>query len=420
MSMKILITDYHCASNRGDAAIFEGIYKTLKDTYPESTITVLTEYPRAAEIIHGISAERQVLADFRWGISKKNAVRTFLSFTSPAYNLGIQPPFFDYIEEHANTKPYHDADLVVSTGGHHITDYYFPEKLGMLWEHYYLSQINTPVVLFSQTIGPIDKFPYDIITKQVLDTSDLIMVRDRISEEVVLNMNISTPVHLTADAAFAMDTEVKEGLPIEAIQDKECLPRNGKGVVSISVREWSHSGIKIDNYIQEIAKFSDWIINSMDMNVVFVSTCTGLDGYHKDDRLVAAQVVDKMQYSGGKQVQILSGEYTPQQLVKIYDEVDIHVGTRMHSNILAILSGTPVIAIQYQFKTKGLMEMFEVEDYLLPIEDVTLENLTAKFEACRQNSDKISSLIETNLPGVQKRAQKSGMLIKNELSVGIK
>jgi len=54
------------------------------------------------------------------------------------HKRGLSTPGSDYIRQKTNIEHYLDADLVVSTGGHHLTDYYYPAKVGTLWEHYFL------------------------------------------------------------------------------------------------------------------------------------------------------------------------------------------------------------------------------------------------------------------------------------------
>lgn len=39
--MNILVMDYFAVSNRGDAAILEGVYQSLIKVYPDANITVM-------------------------------------------------------------------------------------------------------------------------------------------------------------------------------------------------------------------------------------------------------------------------------------------------------------------------------------------------------------------------------------------
>lgn len=413
--MNILITDYHCASNRGDAAILEGVYQSIEEVYPDADITVMTENPRAAQLVHGIDAEPHVLADFRWGLSKKNAARAYLSLTSPLLDQGIVPLGFDYIKKRGNVQPYLDADLVISTGGQFLTDIYFPGKVGVLWEHYFLSQLNTPVVIYAQTLGPFERQPYRRMTKTVLNKAALIITRDQKSKQIVEDLGVSTPVHFTADAAFSMESQTDRETPLDVLDASDTLPDENEFTVSISVREWSHTtgNMSVDDYAQTFADIGDWLVEEKNVNVVFASTCTGLAGYHKDDRLMAGQVVDLMEYGNRDEVQILAGEYTPQDLVEVYRQMDLHIGMRMHSNILSMMAETPIVAVQYQFKTKGLMEQFNLLDYMIDINDVNKTSLQRVIDTALSNRPSITRTIQSTLPNIKSESKRTAQLIRN-------
>ncbi|GAA1322697.1 colanic acid biosynthesis pyruvyl transferase WcaK [Streptomyces sanglieri] len=415
--MNILITDYYCASNRGDAAILEGVYQSLERVYPDADITVMTENPQAAKMVHGINAVDQALAGFRWGISKKNTARAYLSLTSPLYNRGMTPPGFEFIKDNGNIQPYLDADLVISTGGQFLTDVYFPGKVGVLWEHFFLSQIDTPVVIYAQTLGPFNRSLYRQMTRTVLDKAELIITRDRKSKEIVEDLDVTTPVYFTADAAFSMDVESDREIPLDSLNANDGLPDKNATSVSISVREWKHTdeNTDIDDYASAVADVADWLVAEKDMNVVFASTCTGLAGYHKDDRLMAAQVVDLMEYGERDEVQILTGEYTPQQLVEVYNRMDLHIGMRMHSNILAMMAKVPVVAIQYQFKTQELMEQFNLLDYMIDINNVDKESLQQIVDNALSNRPAITKTIQSELPTVQNESSRSAQLVSDHV-----
>ncbi|ELZ08701.1 polysaccharide pyruvyl transferase [Natrinema thermotolerans DSM 11552] len=173
--------------------------------------------------------------------------------------------------------------------------------------------------------------------------------------------------------------------------------------------------MSVDDYAQTIADIADWLVKEKNANVVFASTCTSLAGYHNDDRLIAGQVVNHMEHGQRDEVQILTGEYTPQDLVEIYEQMDLHIGMRMHSNILAMMAETPVVAIQYQFKTKGLMEQFGLLDYMIDINDVDEESLHQIVDDALSNRTSITKTIRSELPTVQNESSQSAQLVSDHV-----
>lgn len=159
-------------------------------------------------------------------------------------------------------------------------------------------------------------------------------------------MGIPTPVYHTADAAFSMDLIRTGETLLDVFSARDTLQEDT--TISVSGREWRHTAedTSVSDYVRTTADVADWLVEVKDSNVVFQPTCTGLASYHRDDRLMAARVVDLINQENRDQARILKNEYTPRQRVKVYRQMDLHIGMRMHSNILAMMAETPVVAIQ--------------------------------------------------------------------------
>ncbi|QLG63402.1 polysaccharide pyruvyl transferase family protein [Halorarum salinum] len=419
--MDILITDYHCASNRGDAAILEGELATLKEQFPDASITVMTEYPDAANLIHGVDAVPQRLVPFEVFNLPKNGVIASILLDAALQRHGHKLPFISIMIDRLDLQPYYDADLIISTGGQYITDIYFPTKIGVLAELWLGKLLEKPVVLYAQSLGPFDRKPYNRLARRVLNSVDLITTRDEKSKRNLEALGVNeTPIHALTDAAFSMPLNQGDK-PIEQKIGEEYQPvySDSGPVVSISVRNWSHfeSEGGENQYMQAVADVADRLIEDRSADILFASTCTGFAGYHTDDRVAAQQVINRMNDTNIEQTHILSGEYTPQQLVGVYETVDCHIGTRMHSNILSILAGTPFVAIGYQFKTEELMSQFEMSEYYLDIDGLAPDELYKTVEHALSNRGVISDSIEANLPNIRDKSKKSAKVIHDYLNL---
>jgi len=415
--MHILITDYHCASNRGDAAILEGIVASLQKYFPNAEITVLTEYPSAARLINNVNSVKQTIVPFRASNVKKNLAILYALIGASFIKRGINLPGMEMILGRLSLDAYINADLVISTGGSFLNDFYAPGNLGRLLGLYFAKKLGKPVVLYAQSIGPLDRAPYRQIAQHVLNKVDLIILRDSRSKKILASMKVNKPpIYVTADAAFAMPLVSPK--PMQIWRHEASIPIEKKGLkVSISVRRWPHylvvNGHK--EYVAAIAALADWLIVDRDAQIVFISTCTGFAGYHTDDRVVAHEVIDRMVQCKRKKPVIIYGEYTPQELSAMYGCMDLHIGTRMHSNILAMLAKTPVVAIAYEFKTKELMEAFGLGEYVVDINDIKVDDLKVKVAKALANREQIRNQINTRLPEMRTKAEWSAELIFNLL-----
>lgn len=409
--MRILITNYHCASNRGDAAIVEGLISSLQKAFPDPEFTVATEYPDASSIIHGVESIEQRTTPFRVREIKKNAARLYSLFGADLQKRGITPPKFEYVLERMNLKGHLESDLVIGTGGHYITDIYFPGKIGILWELYFAKRLGKPVVLAAQSAGPFEEEKYRELTSRVLNRIDLITTRDKQTKENLESIGVSdTPIHFTADAAFSMEQRDDAG-PIENDRYEVSELPSSDLDISISAREWPHFDDPDgrENYVDALSRAADRLSSTEGAKIRFISTCTGFDGYHTDDRIIAHEIIRRMENSA--EATVLYGEYTPRELVEIYGKMDVHIGTRMHSNILAIMGGTPVVPIQYQFKTEGLARQFNIERYLIDINDISYEKLLENTREVISNRAQIEERIGDSLPEIKRRSKRNAELV---------
>jgi len=409
--MKIVITDHHCAAERGDSAILEGAIWCLKKFFPNADFVVMTEYPEAAEIINGVKANRQPMTNFKWNKWKMGLAMVYLLIGARLQKHKITVPKF----KHPRIQPYLDADIVISKGGSFLSDYYAPDVLGRFWGLYFAEVLGKPVIIYAQSIGPFEKPFYRWIARYVLNKADLITLRDKESKGILDSIGVTRPpIYVTSDSAFAMPlTECK---PMQMMRyEKIELNNKDQLKVSISVRQWGHyktaDGHK--KYIKIIAALADWLIIEKNAKVIFASTCTGFAGYHNDDRVIAHEVINHMKHYEEKNPVILYGEYTPQELLAFYRTMDLHVGTRMHSNILAMLAKTPVVAIQYEFKTLGLLNFFDLENYLIDINQINLEILIKKVSEALTHNEQIKAKINEKLPHIKEKSEQNAELVFN-------
>lgn len=410
----ILITDYHCASNRGDAAILEGELEALKNEFSDPNITVLTDYPDAADLIHDVEVHKQALSNFSPTAIKRNLAVSYLILDSAVRSNRLRLPGSNWIIDTLNAEPYYEADIVISTGGQFITDAYFPNKVGVLAELYLCTQLGVPVAIYGQSLGPFEDIAYEGLIRHVLNEIDLIMTRDEPSVEHLQKLGVTeTPIHSLTDAAFTMPLDA-EPKPLESFFNTEINLKEAEGPrISVSTRHWGDfdEGSE-EEYFKAVAETVTWLIEEYDAHIVFASTCTGLAGYHTDDRVAAIDVMEYIPNEKLNSIHLVTEEQTSQSLVKIYERMDLHIGTRMHSCILSILGGTPAVGIEYQFKTSGLYQKFDLEEYTVNIDNITEEKLKNIVSKALDEKGKIIKEIDKNMPEIKEYSQQNASNIK--------
>lgn len=414
----ILITDYHCASNRGDAAILEGEIAVFDEMFPGADVTVMTEYPKAAELVHGVDAVSQQLPPFNPSNILKNGATAFsLVDGMVRRGSGKKLPFSDLVTDKLGLQPYHDADVIVSTGGQYMTAAYYPDKIAILAEWYLAEILNKPLIIYAQSLGPFES-PYRGITRFVMDRADLIITRDEQSKEHLDQIGVSTETHVGVDAAWMMPLEIGTNPLGRNLSYTPSLPERSDGpLISISARHWSHFDTENgeEKYLQAVADTASELIRTRNAEIVFLSTCTGLAGYHTDDRVAASDILDRMEADCREHAQVITEELTPQHLVELYGEMDLHIGTRMHSCILALLAETPVVAIEYQFKTSGMMSQFGLADRVVNIDGIDTDELQTAVADGLKDREEIQNQIRSHLPEIKEKALEDGRKVRDHL-----
>jgi colanic acid/amylovoran biosynthesis protein len=96
----------------------------------------------------------------------------------------------------------------------------------------------------------------------------------------------------------------------------------------------------------------------------------------------------------------------------MYAAADLHLGTRMHSDILAMSAGTPAVAIAYEDKTVGLMEMMDLRDLLLDIESLAAPELEAVLARAWDDRRALRARLAPKVADLRGRARRNLELMR--------
>ncbi len=88
--------------------------------------------------------------------------------------------------------------------------------------------------------------------------------------------------------------------------------------------------------------------------VLALSTCTSIDRYNRDDRMVALRMAKYV--NDPEHFHIAMDELNDVEIGKILASCVLTIGTRLHSAIISMNFGTPAIAINYEHKSAGIMQ----------------------------------------------------------------
>ena len=384
--MKILITNI-VALNGGDAAIMYGMINSLRETFGKNVdIQIYSSEPAVCKKLYpefkfretlGLKANKASFAKFRIiGRIFRTVQRYRYLISAKMYGFGFTS--FKYLlseESRTSLEDYATADIIISSGGTYLIEAY-----GLITQYTDYSicrNLKKKVFFYTQSLGPFTQSWSKEWMKNTFALSPCILVRDEQSMANIKELNIepAPKVIRIADAAFSLANKME----LEKAKSKK-LPEKLK--VAFSVREWSvftnktkENGMKI--YRESIAALVNHFIEE-GHEVQFFSTCQGIKEY-TDDSKEAFEIMKLLPEEISNQVKIQKEYLHFKQVMKQLKEVDILIGTRLHMNILSLISGTPVLPIAYEFKTKELFKNLGLSNHVISMDHISPEIILNKY-----------------------------------------
>ena len=345
---RIVISGYYGFGNAGDEAMLTAMIEALTDVDPTVRITVISGCPDDTRRRHGVAAV--------YRLNYPEIIRAILG-----------------------------CDLLISGGGSLLQDVTSDRSL-----YYYLSimllakKLGKPVMLYAQGIGPVRGSLARGAVRRVVDTVDLITVRDEGSRVELLALGVTTPpIHVTADPVLALHP-VDKGIGRAILRGRSL--EGTAPLIGISVREWKDWA----HYKNVIAQAADRLVAESGARLVF------LPMQWPDDIEVARRVTARMQRPAGQ----LEEEYTTSELLSLVGNLDMLIGIRLHALIFAAVMHVPMIGLSYDPKIDRFLETLG-ETPAGALSDVTADSLLAKVRAvwppgndrpARQRDERIGDL----------------------------
>lgn len=353
----ILISGYYGFRNSGDDALLLAIIQDLKKYKKDVNLAVLSKSPKETAQIYGVrTVNRMNPFAVIWNIMK--------------------------------------CKLLLSGGGTLIQDGTSTQSL-----LYYLTIIKIAhllgkkVMLYSNGIGPLRE-EHRKMTKQVLNKTDMITLRDQASLSELEALGVDRPkIILTADPAFNLNcSRSQKG---KALLTRSGIQPEGK-IACISVRKWKGVG---DDFCRQVAKAADYLSENYGYQILF------LPMQPDKDYEISMQIKSQMTaYSA-----VPAGQIGIDDMLAMIQECDLCIGMRLHSLIYSVCCRVPVIGLVYDPKIAGFMDYMNQNLYT-DAAYVTFDKLKNLIDVCCGNIENIKKEIDENLTTLKVKAEENAKL----------
>ena len=298
------------------------------------------------------------------------------------------------------------ADVCVSAGGGYLyDDGSRTARLNIvrrLLPLHAARRAGVPAVLFSQSIGPFASDVWRSLVGRELRRSRLVIVREELSQAACREMGV--PTQLCDDVAFALEPAA---LPAPA-------PEVSRATIGVTVMT-SLPGVDAAghrSYLDAVATGLVRALRDRSESVAVISQVTAHAG--DDDVTAGVWLADRLGEAGVDACFVDLRDATDEELSAFYGRLTLVVASRMHSAVLALCAGTPVIALSYLPKTDGLFRRLGLSGWVLPAAGLRADALTTAIWDALARRGELASHLQQRLPGARESARRA-----IELTLGV-
>lgn len=306
-------------------------------------------------------------------------------------------PLYNFWPGWQGLRALRKAQAVIWTGGLDLQDDSSLIKLVHTWLVFLSYRLlGLKILLANQGAGPLSTQAGRWLAKQVLRQVSVALVRDKGSYDLLRPLMDERRLMLGADGIFL--AEPWRSLAIES----KPAPQGHQPVIGLNLRLWFHfsnSWIPYQfahrRYMERarapmarvLAAISSTIAALRERHdariVLFSMYEPGVETW-EDDRWLLEEV--KAGFAGDDNVRLAEGNPSIVELCQEFSELDLMIGMRLHSTLLALRAGVPAIHLAYTLKGHDIYADLGLSDWIVPIEGL-VENQQALVTLASQVLD---------------------------------
>jgi polysaccharide pyruvyl transferase WcaK-like protein len=387
--MMVLVIN-QCSTNKGDRAVLYFVVRELVRNGVEQIIVSasMPEYWLDKPDFPDVSVQ---VIPWGWDVSRRKGVgflgkvihrirkiilprRIYFPLVRNALVNRKHPWYLRFLINKKYIEAVEKADLVLSTGGHHITtiiakSVVTPQMFDMAVALLY----GKPLVLWSQSIGTFDfKSPKSKpMVQRILSGAEQILIRDETSAEEIQRIGISLEhVLKTRESVFGLYDVVKS----------RTKPSGRPDVIGVSV--WTgnkQSPEAWENYTRCFAALVDHAVKAGYKVRFFPMEMNG------SDRPCIEDVIDNVDKK--ENCEIVEDYPGTVDHINAIAKCKLFVGHKTHSQIFSLVAATPLLAVAYHKKTEDFMAQFGLEKCCIVDTQLNADKMINIFNQINNNLD---------------------------------
>ncbi len=364
---RIVLVNSYVRENAGDAALLSVCLDQVLRAKPGADLVIAgfespADHPHF-EGVPNIGSAQRFVADPAVGRPRRALRRIVFALWFLPYLL-LPGPLRRIAVRHlsgesgAELRAISGADAVVSIGGGYLQA---PpglngwQQLGLVLAPLVAGlREGLPVVLMPQSFGPFPARGQRRLVRWVLSRCALVCAREEISMRVLEDCGLAPDqIVLAHDSGFVLGRRRTSGH----------APPGEQLRIGVTTRAWLPPDQQ-QAFERSVARVVDRLIER-GHEVTLIPHVTN-PPMNDDDRVSNGRVARLCR----RNPILLGGIADYRDLLKEYGALDLLIGTRFHSVIFSLIRQTPCVAIAYEHKTHGIMQLLGFERWVIDMEQV--------------------------------------------------
>ncbi len=388
----IIIAGWHTDNNKGDQAILLSLINTLSEKLPNIKYYVQLcfhyTHPHFAYMLDDTtkklnSFDINPLTSFFPYYSGKLKVTKYLFYGYYFLRSLLILCFPRFIGrllltegEYDSLKIYFKSDALVGKGGHYI---YGGKSLRCLYSQFLQSypfflarRLGIEYFLIGVSVGPFSSLKEKIIPYFLFKQAKAISLREECSfYQVKRLINKTGKITLSCDLSFALNLEkIRNNNSNPKVFNKN-LPSSYIIFCPRAYFPNDEKNRRYERYIQASKNIIKDIYSTFKLPVIVMLNSVGKDIDYSlvdDDRDFSIRI--KNELGSNINMEFISDYQDICDILSLYRNATLVIGTRLHSLIFSILVGVPFIGIAYIGAKFDIFRMIGLGDYIFEIESL--------------------------------------------------
>ena len=314
-----------------------------------------------------------------------------------------------------NLKRIDESDALLDiSGGDSFSDIYGIKRFRNVMAPKRIANARRkPLILLPQTYGPFTSSKAARAASEVTKIADICFARDTHSYEILRDLLGSSFDPLRhregVDVAFGLEPKPITHNLQPAVQDILASTRShplvGLNISGLIFNDplASNQYRFLDEYSETVMSFLHRVLMETDAKVLIVPHVVLLDGVGSDP-VASEAVFQRLPDDLKDRVAIGPANIDANEAKWIISQCDWFCGTRMHSTIAGLSSGTPTATINYSDKAKGVFESCGQGSQVFDPRELNRESIIAGLMDSLYRRAAIRDSLRKHLPAVLDRA----------------